>query len=54
MNVPPIKPDESLAMWRSRLAEHFKLSPVMEEIVRVVSIQSYIMGTEDMTEAFKS
>lgn len=52
--IPPLKEGETLAAWRERLAEHFDLSPKVQEIVRAVSIQSYINGTKDMIEAFNS
>ena len=45
MKVPPIKEDESLAMWRERLAQDFNLDLKMQEILREVSITSYIHGT---------
>ena len=54
MKVPPIKEDESLAMWRERLAREFNLSEQMKEILREVSVTSYIHGTNDMLEAMKS
>ena len=54
MKVPPIKKDESLAMWRERLAREFNLSEQMKEILREVSVTSYIHGTNDMLEAMKS
>ena len=54
MKVPPIKKDESLAMWRERLAREFNLSEQMKEILREVSVTSYIHGTNDMLEAIKS
>ena len=54
MKIPPIKEDESLAMWRERLAREFNLSEQMKEILREVSVTSYIHGTNDMLEAMKS
>ena len=54
MKVPPIKKDESLAMWRERLAREFNLSEQMKEILLEVSVTSYIHGTNDMMEAMKS
>ena len=54
MKVPPIKKDESLAMWRERLAREFKLSEQMKEILREVSVTSYIHGTDDMMDAIKA
>lgn len=53
MKVPPIKKDESLAMWRERLARDFNLSEQMKEIVREVSVESYIYGTNDIIKSLK-
>lgn len=53
MKVPPIKEGESLAMWRERLAVTFNLSEKVKEIVRAVSVQSYINGTNDAMEILK-
>ena len=53
MKIPPIKKDESLAMWRERLAREFKLSEQMKEILREVSVTSYIHGTNDVIKALK-
>ena len=53
MKVPPIKKDESLAMWRERLAREFKLSEQIKEILREVSVTSYIHGTNDVIKALK-
>ena len=53
MKVPPIKKDESLAMWRERLARAFKLSEQMKEILREVSVTSYIHGTDDIIKSLK-
>ena len=50
MKVPPIKEDESLAMWRERLAQEFNLDLKMQEILREVSITSYIHGTNTIIE----
>ena len=46
MKIPKIKKDESLAMWRERLSEEYHLSDMVQEILRVVSIESYIHGIE--------
>ena len=54
MKVPKIKEDESLAMWRERLAREFNLSEQMKEILREVSVTSYIHGTNDMMDAIKA
>ena len=53
MKVSPIKKDESLAMWRERLAREFKLSEQMKEILRDVSVTSYIHGTNDIINTLK-
>ena len=53
MKVPSIKNDESLAMWRERLALEFKLSEQMKEILREVSVTSYIHGTNDIINTLK-
>jgi hypothetical protein len=46
MKIPKIKEDESLAMWRERLAQEFNLDPKMQELIREVSVTSYIRGTD--------
>ena len=53
MKIPPIKKEESLAMWRDRLAREFKLSEQMKEILREVSVTSYIHGTDDIIKSLK-
>ena len=53
MKVPPIKEDESLAMWRERLARELNLDYNMQELIREVSITSYIRGTDVMLETLK-
>lgn len=53
MEVPPIKKDESLAMWQARLAREFNLSELMKEILREVSVTSYIHGTNDIVKTIK-
>ena len=53
MKVPPIKEDESLAMWRERLAREFNLDYKMQELIREVSITSYIHGTNTTLEILK-
>ena len=53
MKVPSIKKDESLAMWRERLAREFNLSEQMKEILREVSVTSYIHGTDDIIKSLK-
>jgi hypothetical protein len=46
MKIPKIKEDESLAMWRERLAQEFNLDPKMQELISEVSVTSYIRGTD--------
>ena len=54
MKIPKIKEDESLAMWRERLARELNLDDRMKEIIREVSITSYIYGTNTMIEILKN
>ena len=53
MKIPKIKDDESLAMWRERLAQEFNLDYKMQELLREVSITSYIHGTNTTLEILK-
>jgi hypothetical protein len=53
MKIPPIKEDESLAMWRERLARELNLDDRMKEIIREVSVTSYIYGTNVIIETLK-
>ena len=53
MNIPKIKDDESLAMWRERLAREFNLDYKMQELIREVSVTSYIHGTNTTIEILK-
>ena len=53
MKIPKIKDDESLAMWRERLAQEFNLDYRMKEIIREVSVTSYIHGTNMIIETLK-
>lgn len=53
MKVPKIREDESLAMWRARIADTFQLDHQMQEILREVSITSYIHGTNDVIDILK-
>jgi hypothetical protein len=53
MKVPKIKEDESLAAWRERLAQEFNLDDRMQEIIREVSVTSYIHGTNTTLEILK-
>ena len=41
-------------MWRERLAREFHLDELMKELLRVVSVESYIHGTNDMMDAIKA
>lgn len=54
MEIPKIKEGESLAMWRRRLTDTLKLDYRTQEIMRVVSITSYVKGNDDMLEALKT
>ena len=53
MKIPKIKKDESLAMWRERLAREFNLDNKMQELIREVSVTSYIYGTNAIIETLK-
>lgn len=53
MKIPKIKEGESLAMWRERLAREFNLDDKMKELIREVSITSYIQGTNTTIEILK-
>ena len=53
MEIPKIKEDESLAMWRERLARELNLDYKMQELLREVSITSYIHGTDHIIDALK-
>jgi hypothetical protein len=53
MKIPKIKEEESLAMWRERLAREFNLDYKMQELIREVSITSYIHGTNATLEILK-
>ena len=53
MKVPPIKEDESLAMWRERLARELNLDYKVQELIREVSITSYICGTNVIIDTLK-
>ena len=53
MKIPKIKKDESLVMWRVRLAQEFHLDAKMRELLREVSITSYIHGTNVIIETLK-
>jgi len=53
MEIPKIKDDESLAMWCERLARELNLDYKMQELIREVSITSYIRGTDVMLDTLK-
>ena len=53
MKIPKIKEDESLAAWRERMAQEFNLDPKMQELLREVSITSYIHGTNVTLDILK-
>ena len=53
MKIPKIKKDETLAAWRERLAQEFNLDPKMQELIREVSMTSYIRGTDVMLYTLK-
>ena len=53
MKVPKIKEDESLAMWRERLARELNLDHKMQELIREVSVTSYIHGTNVTLDILK-
>ena len=53
MEIPKIKEDESLAMWRERLARELNLDDRMQEIIREVSVTSYIHGTNVTLDILK-
>lgn len=53
MKIPKIREDESLAMWRQRLAQEFNLDHKMQELIREVSVTSYIHGTNVTLEILK-
>ena len=42
-----------MAMWRERLAQEFNLDEKMQEMLREVSITSYIHGTNTTLEILK-
>ena len=53
MEIPKIKEDESLAMWRGRLALEFNLDYKIQELIREVSVTSYIRGGDVMFDTLK-
>ena len=53
MKIPKIEEDESLAMWRERLVRELNLDHKMQELIREVSVTSYIRGTDVMLDTLK-
>ena len=53
MKIPKIKEGESLVMWRVRLAQDFHLDAKMRELLREVSVTSYIRGADVMLDTLK-
>ena len=53
MKISPIKDDESLAMWQARLVREFNLDHETQEILREVSVTSYIYGTNMILDTLK-
>ena len=53
MKIPKKKDDESLAMWRERLARELNLDEKTQELIRDVSITSYIVGTNTVFDVLK-
>ena len=53
MEIPKIKEDESLAIWRERLARELNLDYKMQELIREVSVTSYIHGTNVTLDILK-
>ena len=53
MEIPKKKDDESLAMWRERLARELNLDEKTQELIREVSITSYIVGTNTIIDVLK-
>ena len=53
MKIPKRKEGETLFMWRKRIEEAFHLSEQMKEILRDVSVASYIHGVNDGIDAAK-
>ena len=53
MEIPKKKDEESLAMWRERLARELNLDEKTQELIREVSITSYIVGTNTIIDTLK-
>ena len=53
MKIPKKKDDESLAMWCERLARELNLDEKTQELIREVSITSYIVGTNTIIDTLK-
>ena len=54
MKIPNIKKDESLAAWRERMARELNLDLKMQEVIREVSVTSYIHGTNAIINTLKT
>lgn len=53
MEIPKIKEDESLAMWRVRLAQELNLDYKTRLLICEVSTTSYLQGTVDIIDTLK-
>ena len=53
MDIPKIRDEETLTAWRDRIAEQFQLSEQVQEILREVSVESYIYGTNVVIDTLK-
>ena len=53
MDIPKIREEETLTAWRDRIAEQFQLSQQVQEILREVSVESYIHGTNVVIDTLK-
>ena len=53
MNIPKKLENESLAMWRKRVADEFGLDYKMREILNVVSVEHYTEGVDVMLNTLK-
>lgn len=54
MKISKMKEDESLAMWQARLAREFNLDDRMKELIREVSVTSYIHGVNSILDSLKN
>lgn len=53
MKIPKIKEDESLAMWRVRLAQELNLDYKTRLLICEVSVTSYLRGTNETIDTLK-